>query len=119
MLEEVKVAVRLSLELCITIRRRNLTSELGKQTTVATVYTNKRVLPTQSLGWEILNDLELNVRLDTKNRKIGTHRITTLPAIPLIRPLSEWSAKSANNAFTNEPVPLNAGTSKWKWSLAC
>ena len=76
MLEEVKAAVQLPLEHCITIRRRNITSELGKQTTVATVYMNKRVLPTQGLGWEILNVLELNIRLDTKSRKIGTHQVT-------------------------------------------
>ena len=73
MLKEAKVAVQLPLELCLTIRMRNIVSELGKQTTVATVYTNKRVLHTQGLHAEILNVLALNIRLNTKSRKIGTH----------------------------------------------
>ena len=66
MLEEAKVAVQQPLELCLAIRTRNITSELGRQTKVATVYVNKRVLPTQGLQWEILNILELIIRLDTK-----------------------------------------------------
>ena len=73
MLEEAKVAIQLPLEPCLTIRTRNITSELGKWTTVATVYVNKKVLPTQGLHWDILNALELSIQLNTKSRKIGTH----------------------------------------------